>query len=231
MPRISLYSQITFTDALIIVLLAIGGFAGFSRFPSYSDIDSQIASLSYKVVWAVLLFVFNYLMVFRKIRDSYFDLQIAHLHAFLLNIVISAVMMIAFFFVILGFPGIEKIPNTLIAAQAGLATVYLVVHGWISFQPNIRELGDLSVEINKKIHDLKGRDRANVNHEEIRKTRALCQLYLEKVDTLAAEAWRNSSDQKKIFDHKNRIAKISEALGAPEPSVPEALRGLRENTS
>ncbi len=96
MPRISLYSQITFADALIIVLLAIGGFAGFSRFPSYSDIDSQIAGLSYKAAWVVLLFVFNYLIVFRKIRDSYFDLQIAHLHAVLLNIAISALMLIVF---------------------------------------------------------------------------------------------------------------------------------------
>jgi hypothetical protein len=227
LPRASLVSQLSAADAAIIVLFAVAGFTGFPGFAKYTDIKTQIATLDHKPVWVVLLFVFDFLLIYRKIRICYFVAWLARLHALLINAVIATTCVIV---ARLWFPSGMSLLDTVVAVQSGLAAVYLVVQGWVDFQPDLSNLAKLSKEINKAALSIERQYGEKVQRVDVDRVRDLCSKLENDLDDARQQCLLDTAAQGKIGAEKSRIDRILEALKAPLPDVPDALRRAKETS-
>jgi hypothetical protein len=225
LPRVSLFSQISAADVAIIVLFAFGGLAGFPGFPKYSDIKTQIVNLDYKPVWACLLFAFNYLLFYRKIRKCYFSAWVARLHAFMISAFVAMASVIV---AKLSFLSNMNAVEALIAVQSGLAAVYLIVQGWVDFKPDLGSLAKLSKEIDSEARYIEGLYGEMVKYEHVKRISDLCTKFARDTDAALSDCSRDPAAQSKLSMEKNRVDKIFQALKAPLAEVPKALRRAKE---
>jgi hypothetical protein len=223
LPRISLSSQLRGADYAIIVLIALGGLAGFPGFAKYSDLKTAVAGLEYKPAWASLLLIFNYLLIYRKIGKCYFVAWLPMVHAFLLSGFISVVCILG---AELTFLNAMSWLDAAITVQSGLAAVYLIVQGWLDFKPDVRSLAELSASIDIKVAKLKDMRPSVVDLGAVRMVSELCDKFLSDLKASLSDSWRDETAQEALKVQEKRVKAISQALKAPLHEVPDALGRL-----
>jgi hypothetical protein len=219
LPRIHLSSQISLADAAIIVLFALGGLAGFPGFAKYSEIKTQIANLEQKSTWAVLLFAFNYLLIYRKIRKSYFSVWLARFHAFYVNAFATGACLIL---AKLSFMTSMTPLEATIAVESGLAAVYLIIQGWVDFKPDLRSLAYLSKEIDMAVTVVKKRPREMLTSADQKRISALCNKFTRDIDAIL-ECTSDSDIHAKLNFEKDKVQCIAEAVKSPLSELQDAL--------
>jgi hypothetical protein len=225
MPRISLSSQLSIADLAIICLFIFGGLAGFPGFVKYADIKTQIATLSYKPLWASLFFVFNFLLIYRKIGKCYFSRWLPIFHTFLITAGMTMVFVLITKYSVLSS---MSLLDALVAVQAALAAVLLIVQGWVDFKPDIKSLAALSRKIDARVRNLIIRSDKPVESGDVKRISDLCAKFVLDIDAALAEGWRDEAGQSELRAEKTRVEQITDTLKAPLSDVREALQRLRK---
>jgi hypothetical protein len=224
-PRALFSFQVRAADLAIIALFALGGWAGFPGFAKFSEIKAQVANLEYKPMWACLLFIFNYLVLYRKLGRAYFSVWAAAFHAVLINVAIAFALFAA---AKLSFLSAMNWLDTMIAIQCGMAAVFLIVQNWVEFKSDIRGLGELSREIDAKTRYLENLRGTVIKNEDLKEVVGMCDQFVRDADVALSENRRNEAFKSKLTVEKAKIEAVSGALKGLLPDVPSALKRLRE---
>ena len=223
-PQFYFASQIGLADVAIIILFAFGGFAGFPGFAKYADIKTLIANLDHKQAWAAFLFIFNFLLIYRKIAKPYLVAWLAVIHALIADAAIAGLC------VLVAKPSIFHATgwlNTVVGVQAGLAAVYLVVQGWIDFKPDIRSLAIIFDDLEKSASRVESLGKNLVENKDVKEVADLCDKFLNDVDVALLEARHVESSRAALAARKQRVETIYAALKGPLVEVPDALHRAR----
>jgi hypothetical protein len=217
--------QVRAADLAIIALFTLGSWAGFPGFAKFSEIKGQIANLEYKPIWACLLFIFNYLVLYRKLGKAYFSIQAAAFHAVFANVATAFALFAA---AKLSFLSTMNWLDAVVAIQCGMAAVFLIVQNWVELKSDIRGLGELSREIDAKTRYLEKLRGTVIKNEDLKEVVGMCDKFLRDADVALLEIRRNEALKGKLTAEKERIEAVSGALKGLLSDVPQALERLRE---
>ena len=225
-PRALFSFQVRVADIAIIALFTLGSWAGFPGFAKFSEIKTQIANLDYKPIWACLLFVFNYLVLYRKIGKAYFLIRTAAFHAVVANLAIAFALVAA---AKLSFLSTMNWLDSVIAIQCGMAAILLVVQNWVEFKSDIRGLGELSREIDVKTRYLENVRGAVIKNEDLKEVVRMCDKFVRDADVALSDNRQNEAFKSKLSAEKEKIEAVTRALKGLLADVPKALERVRKS--
>jgi hypothetical protein len=175
-------------------------------------------------MWACFLFLFNFLLIYRKIEKCYFSRWLPILHALLITAGITTTCLLLAKYSVLTT---MSILDALVAVEAGLAAVFLIVQGWIDFKRDIKSLAALSKEIDARVKNLVKLPDEVVGSADLKRITDLCNKFVLDTDEALTEGWRDEAGQGELRAQKERIEEISQALKAPASEVRGSLQRLR----
>jgi hypothetical protein len=224
-PRALFSFQVRAADLAIIALFALGSWAGFPGFAKFSEIKTQIVSLEHQPTWACLLFLFNYLVLYRKLGKAYFSIWGAVLHASLVNAAATLVLVgVAKFSLLSTMNWLDAA----IAIQCGMAAVLLIVQNWLDFKSDIRGLGELSRKIDAETAYLEGLSGAVLKNDDLKKAADMCNKFVRDAEVALSENWRDDTFTRRLTEEKKKVEAVSAALRGLLSDVPEALKRYRQ---
>lgn len=224
-PRALFSFQVRAADLAIIALFSLGSWAGFPGFAKLSEIKTQIASLQHQPAWACLLFLFNYLVLYRKLGKAYFSIWVAAVHAALVVALITLVLV-----------GVAKFSllstmnwfDAAIAIQCGMAAVLLLVQNWVDFQSDIRGLGELSRKIDAEARRLEDLSGTVIKKDDLKKAGDMCSKFVRDADVALSENLNDATFRLRLTEEKKKVEAIAAALKGLLSDVPEALKRHRQ---
>ncbi|MBW4709833.1 hypothetical protein KX928_18775 [Roseobacter sp. YSTF-M11] len=205
-------------DLLLLVVFAVVGYAGFSRFPSYSVALKQAGELS--AWWILAMFTCLVLLVFRKIRGCYLN----HGSAFLASILISAAFSV-FGFLLLSVTGLMQGATFVaksVASLGSLATLMLTVQTWFACKPDVAPLRNQLLKLKSTIEVVL--QKPEPKEEDFDQVSSIC----HEVTRLLKELETEPERIKKAVDVAGKTSTISQIVCAMEAPGTAPVARLRE---
>jgi hypothetical protein len=165
-------------DMLLLLLFAILGLLGFSRFPSYQDLEAILDDFSRW--WILIVLAFNILLISKIFRKCFLEEWLALLSAAIIVLAFGLTTILLSLAVNgLDWPSAEKL---VLISSGGLATFLLAAQTWLDLKPDLTSIKTKLREFDKSVdhilHRTEGQlsesqaatDASEALREEIRRT-------------------------------------------------------------
>lgn len=207
-------------DLLLLTLFAVIGVQGYSRFPSYQSSLQNLESIP--CYWVILVATFNFLLIYKKIRVCYLEDALGYAAAFIVYSATSVLLQLLLWAIVDGYDILTC--ASILATQAGLATLLLIVQGWFAFSPDLTVVRREMKLLTSSMEALS----RSANQGQIERTGAQghCAKLQEELSKVLSDSRVSNAITARLNNLKELCAEIDQSLKKPTGALQTDIQNL-----